>query len=144
MISQLRQGAIHTVPGLIDLGLPGLDQAAVARMPAEEYCARVLAQICSSALEHLRSGGRAVNYLELPEAAWTSLREYFNLDLTDEDVERMRHATQFDAKNPSLFFAANSGEEKKPVKPVILEMTALWIEPVYLEFEALRQKQGRV
>ena len=116
MVSQLKQRAMHMVPGLIELGLPGLDLAAAAQMPAEEYCARVLSHICAAALEQLHSGGRAVNYLELPDAVWTSLREYFNLDCTEEDLDRMRHVTQFDAKNPSLFFAANSAEEKEHIE----------------------------
>ena len=144
MVSQLRQSAMHTVPGLIDLGLPELDLAAGAQMPAEEYCARVLSQICAAALEQLHSGGRAVNYLELPDAVWTSLREYFNLNCTDEDLDRMRHVTQFDAKNPSLFFTANSAEGKKRANPLVREMSTRWIEPIYGELEARRQKQSQV
>lgn len=144
MVSQLKQSALHTVPGLIDLDLPGLDQAACAQMPAEEYCARVLSQICACALEQLHSGGRAVNYTELPDAVGTSLREYFHLDCTDEDLDRMRHVTQFDAKNPSLFFTAKSAEGKKAVNPLVREMSTRWIEPIYRELEARRQKRSQV
>jgi hypothetical protein len=144
MVSQLKQGAMHTVPGLIDLELPGLDGAAGAQMPAEEYCARVLSQICASALEQLHSGGRAVNYRDLPDAVWTSLREYFNLDCTAEDLDRMRHVTQFNAKNPSLFFTAKSAEEKEAANPLVREMSTRWIEPIYRELEARRQRQGQI
>jgi hypothetical protein len=141
MVSQLKQGALHTVPGLIDLDLPGLDRAFAAQMPAEEYCARVLGQICAVGLEQLQSGGRAVNYLELPDAVWTSLRDYFNLDWSDEELDRMRQVTQFDAKNPSLFFAPKSAEEQKAASPLVREMSACWIEPIYRELEARRQNQ---
>ncbi len=68
-------------------------------------------------------GGRAVNYPELPDAVWTSLREYFNLDCTEEDLDRMRHVTQFDAKNPSLFFTPKAAQEKKAVNPLIRELS---------------------
>jgi hypothetical protein len=144
MVSQLKQRAMHTVPGLIEFGLPGLDLAAGAQMPAEEYCARALSQICTAGLEQLSTGGRAVNYVELPDAVCTSLRRYFSLDCTDEDLDRMRHVTQFDAKNPSLFFTANSGEKKEAVSPLIREMSARWLEPTYREFEARRKTQEQV
>jgi hypothetical protein len=144
MVSQIKQGGIYTVPGLIDFELPGLDKSARAQMPTEEYCARFLSQICASALEQLRSSGRAVNYLELPDAVWTSLREYFHLDCTEEDLDRMRQVTQFDAKNPSLFFIAKSAEERRAANPFVREMSARWAEPIYLELEALRQRQSQV
>ncbi|PYJ10002.1 MAG: sulfotransferase family protein [Verrucomicrobia bacterium] len=144
LTSQFKQRALHLVPGLIDLDLPGLDPTAASQMSADAYCAAVLSQVCAAALNQLRSGGRVVNYRELPDAVWTSLPEYFNLDWTEEDLDRMRHVTQFDAKNPSLFFTANSTGGKEAGSPLIRELSARWIDPVYRELEAQRQKGGQV
>jgi hypothetical protein len=113
-------------------------------MPAEEFCARVLSRICTAALDQLRSGnGRAVNYTQLPEAVCTSLREFFHLDCTAAELDQMRYVTQFDAKNPSLFFAANSGGKNNALSPLVAEMSARWLDPVYAELEALRKAQDQ-
>jgi gluconate kinase len=142
MISQLRERAAHLVPGLIGLGLPGLDVATAAQMPPEECCARALSCICESALQQLRTGGgRAVNYTELPEAVGTSLQDYFRLECTAADLDQMHHVTQFDAKNPSLYFDKRSIKE---VAPLVHEMSARWIDPIYAQLEALREKQEPV
>jgi hypothetical protein len=142
MMSQMKQPAIHLVPGLVELGLRGMDTAAGAQMPVEERCARALSSICAAALDQLRAGsGRAVNYTELPDSVCTSLREYFHLDCTAADLDRMRHVTQFDAKNPSLFFAADSPKKRNIFQPLIREMTARWIEPIYAELETVREAQ---
>jgi gluconate kinase len=136
MASQMKQRAIHMVPGLVEL--VGLDFAAAAQMPAEEYCARALSCICAAALDQLRSGsGRAVNYTELPDAVCTSLTNYFYLDSTAADLDQMRNVTQFDAKNPSMFW--DSAKKDKALTPLGREMSARWIEPIYVELETLRK-----
>jgi hypothetical protein len=144
MASQMRQRALHMVPGMMELNLAGLDCAAAAQMPAEEFCARSLSHICAAALEQLRTGGgRPVNYNELPDALCTSLNKYFHLSSTAADLAQMRNVTQFDAKNPSLFFAPHSVNKNKALTPLAREMSARWIEPIYAELEALRKAQDQ-
>jgi gluconate kinase len=144
MVSQLKERAVHLVPGLVELGLPGLDVTSTAHMPPEEYCARALACICNAGLEQLRTGGgRAVNYSELPDVVCTSLKDYFRLDCTAADLDQMRNVTQFDAKNPSLFFEKKSANKNKEAPPLVREMSARWIEPVYAELESLRKAQAQ-
>ena len=142
MASQMKQRAIHLVPGVVEL--VGLDIASAAQMPAEEFCARVLSRICAAALDQLRSGsGRAINYTELPEAVCTSLREFFHLDCDADELDQMRQVTQFDAKNPSLFFTANTAAKNDALTPLAREMSARWLDPVYAELEALRIAQDQ-
>ncbi len=140
MASQMKQRAIHMVPGSVNL--VGLDFTAAAQMPAEEYCARVISHICAAALGQLRTGnGYALNYIELPDAVCTSLSNYFNLDYTAADFEQMRKVTQFDAKNPSMFW--DPVKKDKALTPLVREMSARWIEPIYLELETLRKAQDQ-
>ncbi len=140
MASQLNQPGVNMVPGLVELARPEWDCAADPEMSAEERCARILSGLCAVALEQLRTGGRAVNYSELPGAVYTSLPRHFRLDWTDEDLDRMRAVTQFDAKNPSLFYAKD-GKKIDSLTPFAREMSALWLEPIYEELERLRTAQ---
>ena len=57
LASHFRQRGAHMVPGAIDPELFGLDRESIAAMPPEEYCARVLAAIFRSALEHRDRAG---------------------------------------------------------------------------------------
>ena len=68
LASHFRQRGAHMVPGAIDPELFGLTRESIARMPPEEYCARVLAAICRSALEHRDEQALFVDYDELPGA----------------------------------------------------------------------------
>lgn len=140
MASQMKQRAIHMVPGSAEL--VGLDFTAAAQMPAEEYCARALSRICAAALDQLRTGsGYALNYIELPDAVCTSLSSYFNLDCTPADLDQMRNVTQFDAKNPSMFW--DSVKKDNALTPLGREMSARWIEPIYVELETLRKARDQ-
>ncbi len=141
MVSQMHRRAAHMVPGAFSMESPGLDAADAARMSPEEYCARVLGRICSAALAQLRAdpGGRVVNYTELPEAVPSSLAEYFQLDCTAAERDRMREAAQFDAKTPSMFFSPDKASKAATASASIREMSARWVEPIYTELEALRR-----
>lgn len=140
MVSQLKQRAIHLVPGLVELA--GLDFASAAQMSAEEYCARALSCTCAAALEQFPTGnGRAVNYTELPEAVCSSLSKHFHLDHTAAELDQMRHVAQFDAKSPSMFFAANAAKPNNELSALVREMSARFLDPVYAELEALRKAQ---
>jgi hypothetical protein len=56
-----------------------------------EWCARVLAAICGSALEFRGDpAGRFVDYRELPEAAVDHIASHFGIRLPADDAERMR------------------------------------------------------
>ena len=81
-----------------------------------------------------------MNYSELPDAVYTTLSRHFGLDWSDEDVARMRGVTQFDAKNPSLFYAKDL-RKMASLTPLAREMSARWIEPIHEELERLRTAQ---
>jgi hypothetical protein len=141
MASQLNHPGVNMIRGEGEPLSPGSETADIAGMPAEERCACQLSEICAAALDQLREGGLALNYADLPEAVWTMLGRHFHLDLTARDLERMRAAAQFDAKNPALFFASDSTRKKELLTPLARELTARWLEPAYQKLEALRNAQ---
>jgi hypothetical protein len=138
MASQMSHRGAQTVPGMVHFALPGLDLIAAMQMPTEEYCARVLAHMCEAALGELRAGsGRVIDYAELPDAVCSSLVDYFGIDCTADDLNRMRNAARFDAKNPSFFFTADSAKKSATASEEVAEMTARWLQPIYAEMQAL-------
>jgi hypothetical protein len=143
LVSHMNSRASYLVPGMTDLRLPGLDLVAAMQMPPEVYCARVLGQICTAALEALRTGGRVIDYTQLPDVVCSSLAEYFGIAATPSDLDRMRAAAQFDAKSPTMFFAPDAAKKKNTATDRIREMAARWMEPICSAIGSLREKGAR-
>lgn len=139
LVSQLRRRGAHMVPGVLEPSLLGLDEAEIARMQTEEYCARVLARICESALGSFRSErALLVNYTQLPEAVCTTIAKFFGVEYTDEEQKRMLHAARFDAKNPSMNFVGDTDRKKLEAGETLRAATDRWVRPLYERLEALR------
>ncbi len=136
LASHFRQRGAHMVPGAIDPALFGLDAESIVRMPPEEYCARVLAAIYGSALEHRDAQALFVDYGELPGAVYDRILGAFGLDCDAAERARMDELTAFDAKNPSLFFAADGEAKERAASPELREAADRWVRPLYEELLA--------
>ena len=132
LASQLRQRGAHMVPGALDPALFGLDYGEIARIPPEEYCARVLAAIYRSALEHRDAQALFVDYRELPGAVFDRILEAFALECGDAELDVMRELARFDAKNPHLLFSPKERQES----PALREAADRWVQPLYEELLA--------
>ncbi|MDX6410857.1 MAG: hypothetical protein QOE91_373 [Gaiellaceae bacterium] len=131
LVSHMRHRGAHMVPGAIDPRLFGLDPDAIAHMSPEEYCARVLAAICRSALEHRDDRALFVDYRELPQAI-DRIVDAFGLD----HDEQMHGLARFHAKNPSLLFSDDSEEKEREASPALREAADRWVRPLYDELRA--------
>ena len=139
MVSHARQPGAQTVPGMIDPGLFGWDNATASQIPFDEYGARVLAGVCEAVLAQPGLGrGRLVNYSELPSAVTSSLPEFFGTAYSAADLERMRQAAQFDAKNPSLTFADDRAAKQRAASERLRHLTERWLRGSYEQLEELR------
>lgn len=139
MVSQLRRRGAHMIPGVLELELLGMDYSSVSRMQPTEYCARVLAVVCEAVLRHHNSvDAMLINYSQLPDAALSSLLDFFHVEYAPADIDRMRHATQFHAKNPALRFADDSASKNREASREVREMVSKWITPLYERLEAIR------
>jgi hypothetical protein len=136
LASHFRQRGAHMVPGAIDPELFGLDPEAVTRMPPEEYCARVLAAICRSALEHRDDRAHFVDYDELPGAVHDRILGAFGLECDPAERARMEELTAFDAKNPQLFFSADGEAKERTASPELRAAADRWVRPLYEELRA--------
>jgi hypothetical protein len=132
LASHIRQRGAHMVPGALDPALFGLSYDDLARIPHEEYCARVLAAIYRAALERRDSQAIFVEYRDLPGGVFDRIIEAFGLECSEADRDRMRDLTRFDAKNPHVFFSL----EEREVPPALREAAERWVRPLYEELLA--------
>jgi gluconate kinase len=136
LASHQRQRGAQMVPGLLSPQWLRLDEASLAGISPDDYCARVLAQICQAAWQHRNANALFLNYRQLPSAIWTEIAGHFRVDHSDEDIDRMRQATQFDAKNPGLFFAEDISSKLRAATPAIRQLAERWLMPIYTALEA--------
>jgi hypothetical protein len=145
IVSHLDQRGTQTIPGVIPEILPELKLPDSAKIPPVEYCARVLGEICRSALESIgQSKGFAVNYRELPDAVWTKILPFFNAPAAEKDIKRMLKAARFSAKNPNQNFSADTEKKKKTASREVLEAAAKFVDPFYQELEIIRKNQNSI
>jgi len=138
MVSALKAPGAHLVPGLLGVEVPGIDPAAAVHMPQAEYCARVLAAVCSAGIQHLTThGGRAVDYDELPSAVVSGIAKHFGLNLAPSEIERMNAVTAFHAKSPSFYFEPDSAGKQGEASAEVRELTARLLDPLYTKLKAL-------
>ncbi|HEX9960432.1 MAG TPA: hypothetical protein VGB00_05840 [Pyrinomonadaceae bacterium] len=139
IVSHMNRRGAQMIPGVIERILPGLDLADVLRMPPEEYCARVLARICESALEHLPGrNALPVNYTQLPEAVAPIILKHFRIEYAPEDIEQMENAAQFNAKTPQMDFVPDSETKKKQAGDAARKAAENWVNPLYEKLENIR------
>lgn len=136
LVSQFRQRGAHMVPGALDPALFGLARDAITRMPPEEYCARVLASIYRSALEHRDAGALFVDYRELPGAVFERILGAFGLDSDEAERTRMLELAGRDAKNPNLPFSPDSEVKEREATQTLREAADRWVRPLYEELLA--------
>ena len=139
MVSQLKRRGAHMVPGLIEAELIGVEASSIFQMQPAEFCARMLATICGAALEHNDEGqAMFINYRQLPGVVWSSLLDFFRVEYTAADMDSLRYASQFDAKNPSMHFECDSASKNRAATDQVREMANKWIMPLYERLEATR------
>ncbi len=134
LVSQLARPGKLSIPGSMDPAIFGLECDDVAGLSREEWCARVLAGIMRSALA-ARSDPRAlcIHYRELPEAVFGPIARHFGISLSDDETERMRKVTAFDAKNPSLWFQPDSERKRATATARVRELCDSLLNEMYGE-----------
>jgi hypothetical protein len=136
LASHFLQRGAHMVPGALDPELFGLDRDSIGRMLPEEYCARVLAAICGSAVEHRDEQALFLDYRELPDAVFDRILGAFGLECDESEVARMREVAGLDAKNPPVVFSADSEAKERGASPALREAAERWVRPIYDELLA--------
>lgn len=141
IVSQMRQRGAQMIPGSIVHILPGMTLTDALQMPPEEYCARVLARFCESALDNCQSpNALLVNYNQLPDAVTSEIPEHFRAFYEAADIEMMKRATQFDAKTPQMNFIPDTERKKSEASKAAHQAAEKWVNPLYERLENVRRQ----
>lgn len=137
--SHMNLRGAQMIPGVVEEMLSGLDSSEVSQMRAEEYCARVLARICETALKCLPNrNALLVNYTQLPEAVTSTVLKHFRAAYLPEDIEQMKNAARFNAKTPQMNFVPDSETKKKQASGAAYAAAEKWVNPLYEKLENIR------
>ncbi|MEY2563513.1 MAG: hypothetical protein QOH88_1706 [Verrucomicrobiota bacterium] len=140
MASAEKEPSGQMMPGVLPPSLFGWDADTVGRMELTEYCARVLAKVCETALKHAQSGnGKLVNYRQLPAAIWPELLRHWKVEFSPDETAKMFGAAQWNAKNPAMPFAADSQARRESASPELRALTRQWLDEVYQRLESQRE-----
>ena len=136
MVSAMKAPGMHLVPNLIDINIPGIEPAAAQHMPQPEYIARVLAAVLRCALQHLVPlGGKAFDYLRLPDVVFTDVAAHFQLTLGADQIAAMHAKTAFDAKTPQLFFEPDALIKQQQATADARALCAELLDPLYKQLQ---------
>ena len=139
MASQLRRPALWLQPGNLPPQLLGLDTAAAFSLSPEDYCARVLARICETALQHADEGRVLfVNHRQLPEVLTDSVLSFWRVAYTAEEIAAMRQTAQFHAKEPEVRYVNDGDAKRRGASAAARGAAERWVTPLYERLEALR------
>lgn len=141
LVSHERLPGGQMVPGVVEPAWFGWNWAEVAGLPEEQFRARVLAKICTAALEAVQQSGqgRLINYTQLPDVVWSELPAHFGFALENEALASLQRAAGRDAKQPAVPFLSDSAAKQHAATPETCRAVEQWVRPVYQQLEALRQ-----
>lgn len=142
LVSHAAMRGSQMVPGLIDPAMFGLSAADLPGMSLDRYCAHVLATICAAATGHTASHQlRYVNYSQLPSIVWTTLLAELGVAVSSDDIDRLRQAARFNAKQPARLFHADSTAKQQAATEDLRRLSDELIRPHYQRLLALAQHQ---
>jgi len=138
LVSQSGRLGAHMIPTVIPPDLFGIDFQTLNSLSPQDYCSRVLAATCEAALRHSPSGGRLINYAQLPEVVWLSVLDFFGVKLTEDDLATMKAAVKFDSKNPLTVFNDDRPRKRDQATESLRAAADRWLYPIYEQLEAAR------
>ncbi len=140
MVSQMRQRGSQMVPEFVPPSLYGLELP--GGVPAEDYCARVLAAVCEGVLSEPAQATTLVNYTEMPGALLDRILPCFGLTLDAETEAAMAAAARFNAKASGSDFTPDSEAKRREASDTVKAATARWLSDPYARLEARRAAQA--
>lgn len=131
LVSQMRQRGTQMLPQVLPPRFYGIDDDRA--VPDADYCARVLAAICTAAADNAKlGGGLMIDYRELPGAVMSRIMPHFGIIAGASERAAMEAAAARDAKAPSQAFAADGAAKQREAGDAVRHAAARHLGDVYL------------
>lgn len=143
LVSQVRQPGVHMIPAAIEGIFPGMNLFEILQFSLEERFARSIAAFCEAGIKNAdRPNWKFINYAQLPEAVTSEIFEHFNVNFSDEEIEKMKGAAKFNAKTPQQEFSPDSEEKRKEASENLVYFAEKYLTPLYEQLEEIRLKKS--
>ncbi len=140
LVSHQNKRGSFMVPGLIEPGWFGWECGWIKNLSLDENGAMVLNKIYEAGLKAvLNKNALAINYRQLPDFIWSGLKDFFHLELSEKDLDKMKEVPKYYSKNPGIKFTDMPEFVSKPVSKHTVELIEKYVAPVYIKLEAIRK-----
>lgn len=137
LVSQRQQRGIHTVAGLLPVGILGIRDA--EGMDPDAYAAEVLKRMGEAVLEHWHvGGGMLIDYTEMPQAIVDRIAPHFGWVPDAADRAAMLQVATRSAKAPDQPFTPDSAAKRRAATQAIEIAARDVVGPAYDRLERLR------
>ena len=138
LVSQSQTPGKLALPGAMEPQRLGLSSNDIINMAREEWCARVLAGFCESALAFMDDPQALfIDYRQLPDHVWGRLSKHFDIAFSSDEVARIQSAARFDAKSPSRPFEPDSARKQSTASAALDSLAERCLNPLYAELQKL-------
>ncbi|WP_293139491.1 hypothetical protein [Okeania sp. SIO3I5] len=102
-----------------------------------------MASFFSAALEMFDQNALFLNYKQLPEAIWSSIPDFFQISLSENEKEQMRELMQYYSKGKERkkLFTNYSAVKKQEATELVKLMVDKWLGELYKRLELVRHSQ---
>ena len=139
MVSAMHRPGLHTVASLLPEQVTG--NAGHDSKSAEEFAARVLADMGKTVIEHWElGGGLLLAYPDIIEAATGAVIEHFGIESVAEDTALMRSAAIRDAKMPEQKFASDTQRKRAEASEAMINAVECYLKSIHHQLIELTQK----
>lgn len=139
MVSVMHRPGLHTVAGMLPEQV--IRNAGVGSASAEEFAARVLADMGQTVLEHWHlGGGLLLAYPDIIEAATGPIMTHFGIEVVGEQAVLMKDAAAHDAKMPEQKFASDTHRKRADASEAIKAAVQIYLHPTHLHLIELERK----
>lgn len=117
----------------------------IEQMSDEEYCIKVLNSFCSTALQMNDRNSLVLNYIQLPDAIFSSIVDFFQISLSLKEKENMQDMLKIyskDIANQRLYIA-DSTVKQKAASEFLQQMISISLMDSYNKLELVRLEQTK-
>jgi hypothetical protein len=117
----------------------GWGDSGIAKMPVDEYCARVVGSMCATAAQSAASNCKVIDYDHINAKVLLQIRRFFKIATNEADVETINLALKTYSKDPARLMPYKDDRRAKrgAASPALRYLVNKFAREAYLQAKAL-------